>query len=912
MKKPFKYRNSVLASKYPYDKYKNNSKTSVALFPFSHSKQKDMSGIKSQSLEYMMNFLPFSDKELAVSSCLDFEQNPDDIDEFLLTIGNLIDESKISYFMSLVRLTMMSVDQPYIQQIIDYSFSYLANLFLEPGLFNESYNQARLVIDCSNFLLYDQYDPKWYQRFSTCFASDPEAFKDVLSNIFLHMSTVFMMEDINKCYILLDKITELIKPDPIRIPVLSSSNFKIILKNLLSQSVFPIDSYERMRQFFGQDKILQITYNILNKLDIALDLYHSSLAKLIRTFLFKGTTEYAFNAIKDVIESIKIIDKSGFMYSNPNQQKYIEAIAVNIENVIIKLALLVINQFPNIDPLYPFYKNSYSVFNKDNGYLSNNDKESDTEFDRLLAKATENNPEGPEVNTVTRFFYFAFQCISYCSSGFIRTINFIQTRINFMKMGLNNPNLNPFQKNYLQKELDIVITNQNLFLTYLLLPKAVDRKIELIRSTLNYLINLSQITDNNIPPKPNALFGHTPTYIFESLLDFLFFLVINHLIKDLYPFLKPLVYFFSNEDYVYKKELKSTIINIFAAISKDKETSTLTIAVPHIEELMLPSLLKYYSEIQLTQENTANLDRFEYRVQCGKLLIFWFQHSSFRNYILNNLKSQIVTDFIFHLVDDTLYFTDKTINTLKDIYNVSHEQQDPDQISEIENSRNALRYYLMLCRTSLDLMVSLATFAPNLFYDPMILNPFINTILCFFNLFVNESQYLKIERKEEINFDPFALYKSLITLVLSISNDETIIQVMLDKNIFDASDLLPKAANLPKGNRYKEMESILNDYKQFCDTIPQRMMKLEESQIDTSDAPDEFLDAITCELMNKPMKLPSGYYMDKPNLKKYLLLNAIDPFTTAPLTLEECHLDTELKQKIDEYKRKKIQEKRKS
>ena len=59
------------------------------------------------------------------------------------------------------------------------------------------------------------------------------------------------------------------------------------------------------------------------------------------------------------------------------------------------------------------------------------------------------------------------------------------------------------------------------------------------------------------------------------------------------------------------------------------------------------------------------------------------------------------------------------------------------------------------------------------------------------------------------------------------------------------------------------------------------------------------------ELMDEPVLLPSGHYIDLKNLKRYLLNNNNDPFTTLPLKLEDCKVDVELKRRIDEYKQKK-------
>ncbi len=50
-------------------------------------------------------------------------------------------------------------------------------------------------------------------------------------------------------------------------------------------------------------------------------------------------------------------------------------------------------------------------------------------------------------------------------------------------------------------------------------------------------------------------------------------------------------------------------------------------------------------------------------------------------------------------------------------------------------------------------------------------------------------------------------------------------------------------------------------------------------QVAYDDAPEEFLDAITCELMRDPVRLPSsGQCMDRATVVRHLLSNPTDPF----------------------------------
>jgi len=56
--------------------------------------------------------------------------------------------------------------------------------------------------------------------------------------------------------------------------------------------------------------------------------------------------------------------------------------------------------------------------------------------------------------------------------------------------------------------------------------------------------------------------------------------------------------------------------------------------------------------------------------------------------------------------------------------------------------------------------------------------------------------------------------------------------------------------------------------------------------------------------------LPSGHFMDRPIITRHLLNSKTDPFNRQPLSEEQLVTATELKQRIDEWKRSKLAERK--
>ena len=80
-------------------------------------------------------------------------------------------------------------------------------------------------------------------------------------------------------------------------------------------------------------------------------------------------------------------------------------------------------------------------------------------------------------------------------------------------------------------------------------------------------------------------------------------------------------------------------------------------------------------------------------------------------------------------------------------------------------------------------------------------------------------------------------------------------------------------------------------------------LDLAQEEEDLGEPPDEFLDPLMSELMTDPVLLPSSRQtVDRSTIKQHLLSDPTDPFNRVPLKIEEVLADTEMKQRIDEWK----------
>ena len=88
----------------------------------------------------------------------------------------------------------------------------------------------------------------------------------------------------------------------------------------------------------------------------------------------------------------------------------------------------------------------------------------------------------------------------------------------------------------------------------------------------------------------------------------------------------------------------------------------------------------------------------------------------------------------------------------------------------------------------------------------------------------------------------------------------------------------------------------------FADRCVEVKLQEAENEAELGDVPDEFVDPITAELMEDPVKLPSGHSIDRAVISRHLLSDETDPFSRARCTVEMLVDNHELKAKIQAWK----------
>ena len=102
-------------------------------------------------------------------------------------------------------------------------------------------------------------------------------------------------------------------------------------------------------------------------------------------------------------------------------------------------------------------------------------------------------------------------------------------------------------------------------------------------------------------------------------------------------------------------------------------------------------------------------------------------------------------------------------------------------------------------------------------------------------------------------------------------------------------------------------EQQLLKFKHLSVDIKTAHTKLQASEEQLTDAPDEFLDPLLCTLMRDPVLLPtSGTVIDLETITQHLLNDSTDPFSRKALSIDMIQPQDELKARIDAWVAEKL------
>ena len=449
-----------------------------------------------------------------------------------------------------------------------------------------------------------------------------------------------------------------------------------------------------------------------------------------------------------------------------------------------------------------------------------------------------------------------------------------------------------------------------------------------------------------IDAKSNLVISSLPEYLILNMVNSCIFF--RQAYPDLYfkdfDLLKNLVNFgliySSHIDIIHNQHLRSQIFDIllYSFHLEENEKNDSHLLMVHqkllkdefIKENLILSIMRVFIDAERLGTSNQFYERFNVRNKVLQLVneVFKKHQEILIDNIINyaNHHSDDATQMLTLLMGDVTYLIDEVIQRLidirkyqelkdnKELWDAKTQEQKTAEDNKFAENDRMLKSECRLLNHSLGFMTIICSCLQKYFIKEEKAERLANLMNYCLDEFTAKSSQLKIKNKNDYEFNPSYIMESIIKIFSYFVNYEEFIEFVVSDQRAYKYENFTKAIKLKNANKVKvDMETSENFDNLVYNKLKKAEELVEQNTINYDDAPDEFLDPLTYDLMENPVILPSSHMnIDRRTILDYLLSNPSDPFNRNPLTKEELIPNDDLKKKIDEYKNKKLKEKQKN
>lgn len=502
----------------------------------------------------------------------------------------------------------------------------------------------------------------------------------------------------------------------------------------------------------------------------------------------------------------------------------------------------------------------------------------------------------------------------------------------------------------IQKTMDLLMTRYLSMKAALLVPSVMENTTVFCAATGSWMVqlalslvepSLTEINDLSFPLQdeiiPPAL-KYIPEFMVENICEHLLLVrrFCPHQLEQNAEYLPPLLEFIltfmGSPKWVKNPHLRARLAESlenmlpmhqleganasFGSFNRER----LFLTQPHRLEIV-PTLLHVFVDIETTGQAVQFEMKFSYRRPMYDVIKYIWEMEEYRQRFLDmatyaeehidDEDAPLFLRFVNLLVNDATFLLDEALEYMKKI---QEQQQDQEQnwpnLAAQERSRNEAelnqmgrlaRYHNIMGLETIHILEKLTGAISAVFTNPTMVDR-VAAMLNFFlkNLVGPNRKVFKVKNTgHDFSFKPGEIVTEICRIYVHFQNCDSFLSSVSRDGRSYSPELFQQAIEVLLKIGQAELVSDLQDIEK---KVGQAAMSLKREDELFADAPDEFLDAIMSHLMSDPVRLPnSRQIVDRSTIARHLLSDQTDPFTRAPLTMEQVEPLDELKAKIQKW-----------
>ncbi|ORX56341.1 hypothetical protein DM01DRAFT_1334813 [Hesseltinella vesiculosa] len=549
-------------------------------------------------------------------------------------------------------------------------------------------------------------------------------------------------------------------------------------------------------------------------------------------------------------------------------------------------------------------------------------------------------------NFITEAFYLTLCFLHYgplrAMSDFQNCIKELQDSKKQLKhaeaalLAGNNSTPAPFQEyaiTQLKNKLERLTKFKLVYETMVLNPLLLDQMMNFYNLLMAWVLRLVDPT-HKYPFEPMPLplpehvpddFAALPEFIISDITEFFLFLgkygyesrtISTHSQVDLVTFV---ITFLQNTSYIQNPHLKPKLIEILFFFTypvyqgQPGELEPILNANPLALQHLIPALIAYYVEVELSGTDSMFYEKFNVRYHISHVMKRIWNHPGHRER-LREVGPDLFARFVNMLRQDMDYLVGDSIDNLIKIHGIQTamentqewQAQTQERIREQEQHLEQLERQVQSTVALGNETVNMVRYMSAETVAPFMAEGVVDRLAAMLDdtllkLVGEKCTQLKVKNPKKYQFEPRALLSKLIDIYLNLSCPTFVQAVARDGRSYH-KDHFARAANILTKYNLKNEDQI-QALQRFVQLVEETLKQTTMEEEELANIPDEFEDPLMNILMEDPVRLPSsGTILDRSTVQSLWLGTAVDPYTREPFQIEKVEPVPELKARIAAWK----------
>ena len=336
---------------------------------------------------------------------------------------------------------------------------------------------------------------------------------------------------------------------------------------------------------------------------------------------------------------------------------------------------------------------------------------------------------------------------------------------------------------------------------------------------------------------------------------------------------------------------------------------------------LLHALMKFYIEAENTGSHTQFFDKFNIRYEIFQVVKRIWTNTKYRENLAieSRQNTAFFVQFVNMMVNDVTFVLDESLSSLQKVNELTTEMATPWLMQELsdeqkkekqdllEDHKGRAKSYLGLTTTTMESLILFTETLADAFTMQEIVTRLADMLDYNLDILVGEKRKQMIVKDDELKkaWQPKALLAEIMTVYVNLSQKQEFISAIAKDGRSYKPQNFDEARNIMSKGALKSPEQ-LSIWQDLAAKVAEAKALDDQEEADLGDVPDEFEDPIMGILMTDPVTLPSSkMVVDRSTIRTHLLSDPTDPFNRVPLKIEEVLDNTELKQKLEEWRAQK-------